>query len=155
MDRKERCETCRWCRDGWQCRRLPPRCFGRKEDDKSPDYGWYPTVYPDGWCGEWQPTSPAAAQLDTIPADAESLRKDVQQVLAKLTWREREIVKLRYGLDNGHRYTLEECGHIFKVTRERIRTIEKKAVAKLAAMPDAEETLKRCSEWAKQNPAAD
>jgi hypothetical protein len=44
---------------------------------------------------------------------------------------EREIVKLRYGLGDGYSYTLEEVGHIFKVTRERVRQIEAKAVRKL------------------------
>ena len=47
------------------------------------------------------------------------------------SYREREIIKLRYGLGDGYSYTLEEVGHIFKVTRERIRQIEAKAVRKL------------------------
>jgi len=55
----------------------------------------------------------------------------IKSVLRKLSYREREIIKLRYGLGNGYTYTLEEVGHIFKVTRERIRQIEKKAIAKL------------------------
>ena len=48
-----------------------------------------------------------------------------------LSWREREILKLRYGLGDGYCYTLEEVGRIFQVTRERIRQIENKAVQKL------------------------
>ena len=48
-----------------------------------------------------------------------------------LTWREREIIRLRYGLQDGYTYTLEEVGRIFKVTRERVRQIEAKAVRKL------------------------
>ncbi len=52
-------------------------------------------------------------------------------VLKTLSYREREIIKLRYGLGDGYSYTLEEVGHIFKVTRERIRQIEAKAVRKL------------------------
>ena len=48
-----------------------------------------------------------------------------------LTYREREIIRLRYGLADGYTYTLEEVGRIFKVTRERVRQIEAKAVAKL------------------------
>jgi RNA polymerase primary sigma factor len=48
-----------------------------------------------------------------------------------LTYREREIVRLRYGLGDGYTYTLEEVGRIFKVTRERVRQIEAKAVRKL------------------------
>ena len=54
-----------------------------------------------------------------------------QKVLKTLSYREREIIKLRYGLGDGYSYTLEEVGHIFKVTRERIRQIEAKAVRKL------------------------
>ena len=53
------------------------------------------------------------------------------QVLKTLTYREREIIKLRYGLGDGYTYTLEEVGRIFKVTRERVRQIEAKAVRKL------------------------
>ena len=52
-------------------------------------------------------------------------------MLKTLSYREREIIKLRYGLGDGYSYTLEEVGHIFKVTRERIRQIEAKAVRKL------------------------
>ncbi|MEQ9070829.1 MAG: sigma factor-like helix-turn-helix DNA-binding protein, partial [Gimesia chilikensis] len=48
-----------------------------------------------------------------------------------LTYREREIIRLRYGLGDGYSYTLEETGRIFKVTRERIRQIESKALRKL------------------------
>ena len=48
-----------------------------------------------------------------------------------LTYREREIIRLRYGLGDGYTYTLEEVGRIFKVTRERVRQIEAKAVKKL------------------------
>ena len=55
----------------------------------------------------------------------------IEEVLKTLTYREREIIKLRYGLGDGYSYTLEEVGHIFKVTRERIRQIEAKAVRKL------------------------
>jgi RNA polymerase primary sigma factor len=59
------------------------------------------------------------------------LRNRIQKVLKTLSYREREIIKLRYGLGDGYSYTLEEVGHIFKVTRERIRQIEAKAVRKL------------------------
>ena len=52
-------------------------------------------------------------------------------MLKTLSYREREIIKLRYGLGDGYSYTLEEVGHIFKVTRERIRQIEAKALRKL------------------------
>ncbi len=59
------------------------------------------------------------------------LRTRIVKVLKTLSYREREIIKLRYGLGDGYSYTLEEVGHIFKVTRERIRQIEAKAVRKL------------------------
>ena len=55
----------------------------------------------------------------------------MDQVLKTLTYREREVIKLRYGLGDGYPYTLEEVGRIFKVTRERIRQIEARAVGKL------------------------
>ncbi|TWT98474.1 sigma-70 family RNA polymerase sigma factor [Stieleria varia] len=59
------------------------------------------------------------------------LRSKIDELLKTLTYREREIIRLRYGLVDGYSYTLEECGRIFKVTRERVRQIEAKAVAKL------------------------
>ncbi len=52
-------------------------------------------------------------------------------VLEELNYREREILRLRYGLADGYSYTLEEVGQIFSVTRERVRQIEAKAVRKL------------------------
>ena len=51
--------------------------------------------------------------------------------MADLSYREREIIRLRYGLADGYAYTLEEVGKIFSVTRERVRQIESKAVRKL------------------------
>jgi RNA polymerase primary sigma factor len=59
------------------------------------------------------------------------LRERIEELLKTLTYREREIIRLRYGLADGYAYTLEEVGRIFKVTRERVRQIEAKAVAKL------------------------
>jgi RNA polymerase primary sigma factor len=59
------------------------------------------------------------------------LRQKIESLLKTLTWREREIIRLRYGLQDGYTYTLEEVGRIFKVTRERVRQIEAKAVRKL------------------------
>jgi RNA polymerase primary sigma factor len=59
------------------------------------------------------------------------LRQKIDNLLKTLTWREREIIRLRYGLQDGYTYTLEEVGRIFKVTRERVRQIEAKAVRKL------------------------
>lgn len=59
------------------------------------------------------------------------LRQKIDDMLKTLTFREREIIRLRYGLVDGYSYTLEEVGRIFKVTRERVRQIEAKAVKKL------------------------
>jgi RNA polymerase primary sigma factor len=59
------------------------------------------------------------------------LRERIEELLKTLTFREREIIRLRYGLADGYSYTLEDVGRIFKVTRERVRQIEAKAVAKL------------------------
>ncbi len=59
------------------------------------------------------------------------LREKIERLLKTLTYREREIVRLRYGLGDGYTYTLEEVGRIFKVTRERVRQIEAKALRKL------------------------
>ena len=71
------------------------------------------------------------AESPAIGATHEMLRRRIGKVLKTLSYREREIIKLRYGLGDGYSYTLEEVGHIFKVTRERIRQIEAKAVRKL------------------------
>ena len=59
------------------------------------------------------------------------LREKIENLLKTLTYREREIIRLRYGLGDGYTYTLEEVGRIFKVTRERVRQIEAKAFRKL------------------------
>jgi RNA polymerase primary sigma factor len=59
------------------------------------------------------------------------LKTRIAEVLEILNYREREILRLRYGLVDGYAYTLEEVGRIFSVTRERVRQIESKAVRKL------------------------
>jgi RNA polymerase primary sigma factor len=77
---------------------------------------------------------------DFIEADGEMpeeqvskslLREDLEHVLDTLSPRERDVLRLRYGLDDGRMKTLEEIGQIFNVTRERIRQIEAKALRKL------------------------
>jgi RNA polymerase primary sigma factor len=72
-----------------------------------------------------------AAESPVNAATHEMLKGKIDDVLKTLTYREREIIKLRYGLGDGYTYTLEEVGRIFKVTRERVRQIEAKAVRKL------------------------
>lgn len=72
-----------------------------------------------------------SAESPVSAATQEMLKDKIEHVLKTLTYREREIIKLRYGLGDGYTYTLEEVGRIFKVTRERVRQIEAKAVRKL------------------------
>jgi RNA polymerase primary sigma factor len=67
----------------------------------------------------------------TESATMHNLKHRIEQVLKSLTYREREIIKLRYGIGDGYTYTLEEVGRIFKVTRERVRQVEAKAIRKL------------------------
>ena len=64
-------------------------------------------------------------------AGQEMLKERIDVVLKTLSYREREIIKLRYGIGDGYTYTLEEVGRIFKVTRERVRQVEAKAIRKL------------------------
>jgi RNA polymerase primary sigma factor len=64
-------------------------------------------------------------------SNLEALKQKLEEVMTDLTHREREILRLRYGLADGYTYTLEEVGKIFSVTRERVRQIESKAVRKL------------------------
>ena len=90
------------------------RPVGNSEDSQFGD------LLPDG-----------AAKAPASGAAQGMLRGQISKVLKTLSYREREIIKLRYGLGDGYSYTLEEVGHIFKVTRERIRQIEAKAVRKL------------------------
>jgi RNA polymerase primary sigma factor len=64
-------------------------------------------------------------------ATQEMLKERIDSILSTLSYREREIIKLRYGIGDGYTYTLEEVGRIFKVTRERVRQVEAKAIRKL------------------------
>ena len=64
-------------------------------------------------------------------ATNEMLKDEISEVLLTLTEREEQVLRLRFGLDDGHQRTLEEVGQIFNVTRERIRQIEAKALRKL------------------------
>ena len=71
------------------------------------------------------------AENPVTAATHEMLKDKISQVLDTLTYREREIIKLRYGIGDGYTYTLEEVGRRFRVTRERVRQIEAKAIRKL------------------------
>jgi len=70
-------------------------------------------------------------------ATSQLLKEQVQSILSSLSDREQKIVKMRFGLENGKSHTLEEVGQEFAVTRERIRQIEAKALAKLRKHKDA------------------
>ncbi len=71
------------------------------------------------------------AESPVSSASSDMLKDRIEAVLKTLTYREREIIKLRYGIGDGYTYTLEEVGKIFKVTRERVRQVEAKAIRKL------------------------
>ncbi len=70
-------------------------------------------------------------------ATGQLLKEQVKVMLSALTEREQKILKLRFGLEDGKQHTLEEVGQEFSVTRERIRQIEAKALAKLRKHKDA------------------
>jgi RNA polymerase primary sigma factor len=61
----------------------------------------------------------------------ESLQREIERSLATLTERERDVVKLFYGIGYSHEYTLEEIGDRFDLTRERVRQIKEKAIKRL------------------------
>jgi RNA polymerase primary sigma factor len=76
------------------------------------------------------------AKTPTESASEQLLKEQVKQILGTLTEREQKILKLRFGLEDGKSHTLEEVGQEFSVTRERIRQIEAKALAKLRKNKD-------------------
>ncbi|MBX4190675.1 RNA polymerase sigma factor RpoD [Candidatus Saccharibacteria bacterium] len=76
------------------------------------------------------------AKTPTESASEQLLKEQVKQILSTLTEREQKILKLRFGLEDGKSHTLEEVGQEFSVTRERIRQIEAKALAKLRKHKD-------------------
>jgi len=83
----------------------------------------------DSYFGDFIEDESAESPLQS--AGNEMLKDRIEEVLKTLTYREREILKLRYGIGDGYTYTLEEVGKIFKVTRERVRQVEAKAIRKL------------------------
>lgn len=74
-------------------------------------------------------------------ADQHLLREEIRKVLGQLTQRERQVIELRFGLLDDHDHTLEEVGKKLKVTRERVRQIEERAIRKLRH-PQASRILK-------------
>ncbi len=83
----------------------------------------------DSYFGDFIEDESADSPVET--AGTEMLKDRIDEILKTLTYREREIIKLRYGIGDGYTYTLEEVGRIFKVTRERVRQVEAKALHKL------------------------
>jgi len=83
----------------------------------------------DSYFGEFLEDYREGDPLNEMNQD--SLKARIADVLAALNYREREIIRLRYGLADGYTYTLEEVGRVFSVTRERVRQIEVKALRKL------------------------
>jgi RNA polymerase primary sigma factor len=73
--------------------------------------------------------------------DQQLLREEIRKVLGQLTQRERQVIELRFGLVDDHDHTLEEVGKKLKVTRERVRQIEERAIRKLRH-PQASRILK-------------
>lgn len=83
----------------------------------------------DSHLGDFIPDEDVPSPVDA--AAFSMLREQLDEVLSTLTDREQEVLRLRFGLDDGRQRTLEEVGQQFKVTRERIRQIEAKALRKL------------------------
>jgi len=83
----------------------------------------------DSYFGEFIEDETAESPINV--ASQGMLKDKIEAVLNTLTHREREIIKLRYGIGDGYTYTLEEVGRMFRVTRERVRQIEAKAIRKL------------------------
>lgn len=83
----------------------------------------------DSRLGDFIEDTAADAPIKTVAS--ELLREDLAEVLCTLSPRERDVLRLRFGMDDGRQRTLEEVGQLFGVTRERIRQIEAKALRKL------------------------
>ncbi len=83
----------------------------------------------DSRLGDFIEDKEADAPIKTVAS--ELLKEDLQEVMKQLSPRERDVLRLRFGMDDGRQRTLEEVGQLFGVTRERIRQIEAKALRKL------------------------
>ncbi|MEK7621488.1 MAG: RNA polymerase sigma factor RpoD [Patescibacteria group bacterium] len=88
----------------------------------------------DSVLGDFIEDEDMASPVDS--AADQLLKEQVQEVLGSLSEREQKILRMRFGLDDGKSHTLEEVGQEFSVTRERIRQIEAKALAKLRKHKD-------------------
>ncbi|MDO4575090.1 MAG: sigma-70 family RNA polymerase sigma factor [Planctomycetia bacterium] len=85
--------------------------------------------YEDTFFGDYLEDKREENPMERI--NCEAIRNKLNDILYDLSYREREVLRLRYGLANGHLYTLEEVGQFFSLTRERVRQIECKAIRKL------------------------
>ena len=83
----------------------------------------------DSTLGAFIPNDTECSPFDLSVSSA--LKANIQKILSTLTPREEKVIRMRYGIDDGHLRTLEEVGFAFNVTRERIRQIEAKALRKL------------------------
>jgi len=83
---------------------------------------------PQSWLG-----APFAPDPDFV---LDQLRQQINTALDTVSYRERAILEMRFGLGDGHAYTLAETGYVFKLTRERIRQIQNKALRKLRLRAD-------------------
>ena len=78
----------------------------------------------------------------TRSAEISELRESLLRALKRLSYREREIIKLRFGIGYDQAYTIQECAHIFKCVKERIRYIQLKAINRLRLYaPELEQHL--------------
>jgi len=82
-----------------------------------------------------------AEEREALRRENRALREEIRKVLGQLTVRERQVIELRFGLLDDHDHTLEEVGKKLKVTRERVRQIEERAIRKLRH-PQASRILK-------------
>lgn len=75
--------------------------------------------------------------------EEEDLREKLKEILSScLNWKEKKILMMRFGLEDGTRHTLEEAGRIFHITRERVRQIQKTALRRMSQNPELKELLK-------------
>lgn len=93
----------------------------------------------DSTLGSFIPNDTECSPFDLSVSSA--LKSNIEKILSTLTPREEKVIRMRYGIDDGHLRTLEEVGFAFNVTRERIRQIEAKALRKLRH-PSKSKTLK-------------
>jgi len=90
----------------------------------------------DSQLGDFVEDTQSAAPAEEVAGIVQ--REEVVAVLGLLSYRERHVLRLRFGLDDGRPRTLEEVGQVFGVTRERIRQIESRTLAKLKAIREAQ-----------------